>query len=339
METSEHLSNKVVMVTGGTGSFGNQIVSQLVKMNLKKIIIVSRDEKKQFDMMNRFPSFQKLINFEIGDVRDYRRILELMKGVDVVYHAAALKQVPHCESNPYEAVKTNIIGAENIRMAAISSNVETVVSVSTDKAVKPVNAMGMTKALQEKILLQEGNDAFETRFVCVRYGNVLGSRGSVVPFFRDLIKMGKPIPITHQEMTRFLLTLPEAITLVFKATTDSKTGELWVRKMPACKITDLAEILGRRVGGRRDYPIFIAGVRPGEKIHEVLVSEEEMRRSTELDEYFLIHPHRSAGDARPNDSMNEYTSQNTKQMTKNELEDMLGKNNWLSPDEPPHIVE
>ena len=330
MDIGALLKGKRVLVTGGTGSFGNQIVSSLVKMSVTEIVIASRDEKKHHDMACRFRDEANLLRFELADVRDYRRMKEVMSGIDVVYHAAALKQVPHCESYPFEAVKTNANGAENIRQAAISEGVDTVVAVSTDKAVKPVNVMGMTKALQERIFLQESNRRrSSTRFVCVRYGNVLGSRGSVVPYFAHLARHGKPLPVTHPEMTRFILTLSEAISLVFDATVLGKSGELFVRKMPAFRIVELAEIVGRRIGGRADYPVETIGVRPGEKIHEVLVSEEEMSRTEEGVDCYIVKPVR-LGDSVGAASTAEYTSANTKMLTPRELEDVLERDGWFS---------
>lgn len=281
------IKGKRILVTGGTGSFGHQIADTLLTLGPAEIRLFSRDENKQYHMRNEYDS--PLLRYEIGDVRDYERTLQVMKGIDLVFHAAALKHVPQCEEFPLEAVKTNILGAHNVVRAASESGVEAVVAVSTDKAVKPVNAMGMSKALQEKIMLA-ANHYSKTRFVCVRYGNVINSRGSVIPRFIELIRQGKPLPITDVHMTRFLLSLPQAIELVLKAAQEGQGGEIFVKKMPACKITDLAEAVGEEIAKKKNYPTKVVGVRPGEKIHEVLVSEEEMHRAVEVADYFVIHP-------------------------------------------------
>jgi UDP-N-acetylglucosamine 4,6-dehydratase len=328
----ERLKGKRILVTGGTGSFGHQIVRELFKCEPAAISVYSRDEKKQFDMANAYSEYKNLF-FDIGDVRDPDRTHDAMRGIDIVFNAAALKQVPNCEYAPYEAVKTNIIGANNVRRAAIDNGVEIVVSVSTDKAVKPVNVMGMTKAVQERVLLDPSYRGGKTKFTCVRYGNVLGSRGSVVPFFCERIQKGLPLPITNPAMTRFQLTLAESVKLVLWATVEGKCGDLWVRKMPAANIVDLAKALSYGITGREDYPIEVVGTRPGEKIHEVLVSEEEMWRAHELEEYFHIpgwatpeseHGPKKAG-------AHEYSSDITHQMSIEEILDMLKLDGWLDP--------
>jgi len=287
-EIASILGGKRILVTGGTGSFGQEIVRELLMYSPRSISIFSRDEKKQWDMQQAYAGTAEALRFLLGDVRDYARTREAFRGIDVVFHAAALKQVPNCEYAPYEAVQTNVIGAENVRRAAIEEGVETVVAISTDKAVKPVNVMGMSKAIQERIMLHPVNGESGTRFVCVRYGNVLGSRGSVIPLFCEFVTKGKPIPITHPDMTRFQLTLRQAVQLVLWAAVKGESGDLWVRKMPSARICDLARVLGRGLTGRRDYPQEIVGTRPGEKMHEVLVSEEEMWRATEFEEHFQI---------------------------------------------------
>ena len=247
------------------------------------------DEEKHYLLRK---SWRKdLLQFAVGDVRDFERVMEVSRGVDVVFHAAALKQVPMCEFHPYEAVKTNIFGANNVRLAAIRNNVKRVVAISTDKAVKPVNAMGMTKSIQEKIMLSSEETTFETQFACVRYGNVIGSRGSVIPLFKDKIKRGEPLTVTEGGMTRFLLTLKDAIDLVFYAAARTKEREIFVKKAPACYIMDLAKTLSKQLTGKNNYPVKEVPMRPGEKIHEVLVSEEEMPRAREEEEHFIIYPH------------------------------------------------
>lgn len=324
------MKDKNILITGGTGSFGHQIVSQLIEtVKPNRIVIFSRDEKKQYDMQNEFEGQNDLIEFIIGDVRDYARIYEATKNIDVVYHAAALKQVPNCEFHPFEAVKTNILGAENVRRAAIENDVDVVVAVSTDKAVKPINAMGMTKAIQERIMLNGTNEKWNTKFICVRYGNVIGSRGSVIPFFKQRIEEGKFLPITSYEMTRFLLRLEEAIDLVFKATIEGETGQLFVKKMPACYITELAKVMSKAITKNEDYQIKDVGIRPGEKIHEVLVSEEEMRRAVETETHYVIHPFGKLEKPHLMSDLKEYASNNTKMLNEDEIVSLLKQDGWV----------
>jgi len=329
MKLGSYLKGKRILITGGTGSFGHQIVSRLVEFDPDKIIIFSRDEEKQYRMQNELEDNKDLLEFVIGDVRNFDRICEAMKGVNIVYHAAALKQVPNCEYHPFEAVQTNVIGAENVRRSAIENSVDVVVSISTDKAVKPVNTMGMTKALQERIMLCKSSEKVATRFVCVRYGNVIGSRGSVIPYFKQRILDGKFLPITDKNMTRFLITLPEAIDLVFKATMKAETMQLFVKKMPACKLLDLARVMGKSLSGRDDYPVRIVGIRPGEKIHEVLVSEEEMRRVVESRTHYVIYPYGKLNKAQLISNLREYTSDVTHLLDENELGELLRQERWL----------
>ncbi len=314
------LQDKTVLVTGGTGSFGRHIAKALLDTPVRSIRIISRDEDLQHQMASTYDDSR--LRFMIGDVRDVDRMRESMRGVDYVFHAAALKQVPDCEMHPYEAVKTNVIGANNVKMAADAENVEAVVFVSTDKAVKPVNAMGMSKALQEKILLSPESDG--TRICGVRYGNVVGSRGSVIPLFADLKKHGKALTVTHPDMTRFLLTLDDAIQLVFKALADGRPRELFVMKRPACRILELAEVISE---GR--VPVEIGAVRPGEKIHETLVQEEEMRRSMEDKEFYRICPPGSKGVPKLASKYDEYTSENTERIGKQGLASLLRREGWL----------
>jgi UDP-glucose 4-epimerase len=319
---------KRILVTGGTGSFGHQIISELLTLSAGQIVVYSRDEKKQYDMQDQYAGESRL-RFVIGDVRDFGALMQAMRGVDIVYHAAALKQVPNCERYPMEAVLTNVVGAENIRRAAIAHEVSMVVSVSTDKAVKPVNVMGMTKALSEKVLLAEGAEEGPTRFVMVRYGNVIGSRGSVVPLFRQRIVDNRPLPVTNPEMTRFLLTLPEAIDLVFHATVHGRGGHLYVRRMPACTVLGLAQAMAKCCAGSPDYPIQISGVRPGEKIHETLVSEEEMIRAEESPWYYDIHPVGTlVGVERRASGFSEYRSDNTERISEAALILLLVRGGW-----------
>ncbi|MFH1036592.1 MAG: polysaccharide biosynthesis protein, partial [Patescibacteria group bacterium] len=244
MNIQEYVKNKIILVTGGTGSFGYYIISALLKFSPKKIIVFSNDEDQQYHARDHFKEYGELLEFMFGDVRNYHRVLEATKDVNIIYHAAALKHVPMGENHPFEVVETNVIGAENVRRAAIENKVDVVVAISTDKAVKPVNVMGMTKAIQERILLNPSNGKHHTKFICVRYGNVIGSRGSVIPFFKEKIKKGEFLPITSFKMTRFMLRLEEAMDLVFKATAEGESGQLFVKKMPACYIIDLAKAMG-----------------------------------------------------------------------------------------------
>lgn len=329
--SKKYFEGKDILVTGGTGSFGHQIVSRLSEMKPNRIVIFSRDEKKQYDMQIQFEG-NDFLEFIVGDVRDYDRIYQATREIDIIYHAAALKQVPSCEFHPMEAVKTNILGAENTKKAAIENGVDIVVAISTDKAVKPVNVMGMTKAIQEKIMLHQSSieDEVNTKFICVRYGNVIGSRGSVIPLFKERIRENKFLPVTNFEMTRFLLTLDDAIDLVFKTTVEGGNRQLFIKKMPACKIRDLAEAMSEAITGRRDYPIKEVGIRPGEKIHEVLVSEEEMRRAVETDTHYTIYPHGELKEPKLiNKTIKEYTSNNTTMFSKEEIVSLLRKEGWV----------
>lgn len=285
------ITDKTILITGGTGSFGTTVVSHLLDLSPKRIIIFSRDEKKQFDMRNSFSD--KRLKFVIGDVRDRESVAAAMEGVDYVFHAAALKQVPSCEFFPLEAVKTNIIGAENVLRVAIAAGVARVVILSTDKAAYPINVMGMTKALMEKTMVALSREAEEkgnhTTVICgVRYGNVLYSRGSVLPYFVDLIKQGKPLTVTDPRMTRFLLPLANAVDLVFHALADGQNGHIYVRKAPACTIETLAKAVIKIFGYRKGF--VEVGVRAGEKLHETLVTAEELFRVKDQGDYFDIPP-------------------------------------------------
>ena len=328
MNHQEYFKNKNILVTGGTGSFGHYIISELVKFKPKKIVVFSNDEDQQYHTQNKFKECGGVLEFMLGDVRNYPRINEAMAGIDIVYHAAAIKHVPMTESHPFEAVETNIIGAENVRRSSIENGVEVIVAISTDKAVKPVNVMGMTKAIQERIMLNPANGKHKTKFICVRYGNVIGSRGSVIPYFKERIEKGKFLPVTSQEMTRFLLRLKEAISLVFKATIEGETGQLFVKKMPACYIRDLAKTMAKAITGREDYPIKEVGVRPGEKIHEVLVSEEEMHRIVETENHYIIYPYGKLEKPRLLRDLKEYTSNNTKLLNEEEITLLLKEEKW-----------
>ena len=287
------LSGKRLLITGGTGSLGQVLVRRLLAGELgqpAKIIVFSRDEAKQHAMRVAhmrapqatdeiiFRNFRELLEFRIGDVRDLHSLASVLRGADVVFNAAALKQVPTCEYFPFEAVRTNVGGPENI-VTAIQEHelpVETVVGISTDKACKPVNVMGMTKAIQERVFIQANMRCPETRFVCVRYGNVLASRGSVIPLFRDQIRGGGPVTITTEDMTRFLLSLDDAVDTIFAALHSAAPGETYIPRVPSARMTDVAKVMV----GDRDIETIVTGIRPGEKVHEILVSEEEGHRTT-----------------------------------------------------------
>jgi len=326
-----NLNNQTVLVTGGTGSFGNKVAKYMQGLSPKKIIIYSRDEKKQYEMQKHHPDYQ----YMIGDVRDKDRLFQACKGVDFIFHAAALKHVPACENYPYEAVKTNIIGSHNICEAAIYNEVKKVVALSTDKAVKPINAMGLSKSMMEKIVCSQNQLPIETVFCAVRYGNVMGSRGSVIPFFKQLITEKKPLTITDDKMTRFMMTLSESVELVLYAMTNAKGGEVFVKKAPACLVTDLAKAMIKKYGDGNLSNVKTVGIRPGEKIDEVLVNEYEIRRSLESDNFFVIYP--EYGKYQENHSYPsgyEYTSANTKQLASYEsiagLLDQMGEDTYYS---------
>jgi len=277
--------DKIILLTGGTGSFGQKFTEiMLEKYNPKVIRIFSRDELKQWEMHKKFNN-DKQLRFFLGDIRDKDRLDRSMDDVDIVFHAAALKQVPACEYNPFEAVKTNIFGAQNIIDTAINHNVKKVIALSTDKAVSPVNLYGATKLCMEKLFIAANAYAGkrDTRMSCVRYGNVVGSRGSVIPLFKEQKNRGK-ITITHRAMTRFWLTLAQGVEFVIKCTELMSGGEVFVPKIPSMKIVDLAEAIAPGCN------IEITGIRPGEKLHECLVTEDEARHTKEFDELFIIEP-------------------------------------------------
>ena len=297
------LEGKRILVTGGTGSLGQTLINRLLSGEMgkpAKITVFSRDEAKQHYMrleyLHReaatddiiYQNSKQLLNFRIGDVRDHSSLLSAMREADVVFHAAALKQVPSCEYFPYEAVLTNIVGAVNITKAVRENDlpVANVIGISTDKACKPINVMGMTKALQERVLIEANRDCHKTDFLCVRYGNVIASRGSIIPLFVEQIKNDRPITITLPEMTRFLLSLDKAVDTVFAALTKGKRGETFVPKVTSAKIVDVA----RALLGTKELPIEFTGIRPGEKVHEIMVSEEECFRTSEIDGYYKILP-------------------------------------------------
>lgn len=313
------IKNKVFLITGGTGSFGHQMISKLVRMPVKRIICFSRDEKKQDDMKKEFAEFSSLIKYVIGDTKDYTSIYNALEGVDYVFHAAALKQVPSCEDNVFEAIKTNIIGSQNVMRAATERKVQKVVCLSTDKAVQPINAMGMTKALMEKLAF---NQHSETQFVVTRYGNVMGSRGSVIPLFRKQLQENKCLTITDGNMTRFLMSLEEAINLVLSAFRHGIDNDLFIYKAPACTINDLAQAIIKE-SGLTDVEIKVIGNRGGEKMHETLITSEELlyQASEESPDFIIVNKKDATGvfsTPRP-----DFTSENTRRLTVDELVEIL----------------
>ncbi len=288
------LNGKTILITGGTGSFGKKFCEYIFKnYKVKKIIIFSRDEYKHYQMSKIFPQGKYPIRYFLGDIRDKDRLYRAFEGVDIVVHAAALKHVPICEYNPFEAVKTNIIGAQNIVEAAIDKGVKKVVALSTDKAVSPINLYGATKLVMEKIFIS-GNvyvGEKETKFSVVRYGNVIGSRGSVIPFFISLLKQGvKELPITDKRMTRFWISLEEGIKLVLHAIKEAEGGEIFIPKIPSCRIVDLAKAL-IEMFEKKDVTLKEVGIRPGEKLHETLINEEESRYTLENKDKYIILPY------------------------------------------------
>lgn len=279
--------DRVLLITGGTGSFGKAVLKRFLRSNLREIRIFSRDEKKQDDLRKVY-SDPKL-KFYIGDVREPRSVAAAMRGVDYCFHAAALKQVPSCEFYPMEAVRTNVLGTENVLEAAVAANVRRIVCLSTDKAVYPVNAMGMSKAMMEKVMVAVSRNLTDTVICGTRYGNVMASRGSVIPLFVEQIAAGKPITITDPAMTRFMMTLDESVELVLYAFTHGNNGDIFVQKAPAAKVAVLAQAL-REIMGRPSHPILEIGTRHGEKLHETLLSREEMSHAEDRGDYYRIPP-------------------------------------------------
>ncbi|OFS87266.1 UDP-glucose 4-epimerase [Oligella sp. HMSC05A10] len=280
---------KILLITGGTGSFGNAVLKRFLQSDIAEIRIFSRDEKKQDDLRKRFPNPK--LKFYIGDVRDYMSVLNATRGVDYIFHAAALKQVPSCEFHPMEAVKTNILGTENVLEAAIQNEVKRVVCLSTDKAVYPINAMGISKAMMEKVMVAKSRNVDENKtIICgTRYGNVMASRGSVIPLFVEQIRAGQPLTITDPTMTRFMMTLADAVDLVLYAFEHGNNGDLFVQKAPAATVETLARALTEIVG-KPEHPINIIGTRHGEKLYEALLSREEMLSAEDMGDYYRVPP-------------------------------------------------
>ena len=283
--------NKTLLITGGTGSFGNAVLNRFLATDIAEIRVFSRDEKKQDDMRHEFqaklPEAAGKIKFCIGDVRDLASVKSAMVGVDYVFHAAALKQVPSCEFFPMEAVRTNVIGTDNVLTAAIEAGVESVICLSTDKAAYPINAMGITKALEEKVAVAKSRTSGQTRICCTRYGNVMCSRGSVIPLWIDQIKNGQPITVTEPSMTRFIMSLEEAVDLVLFAFEHGQNGDLFIQKAPACTIQTQAEAVCELFGGKKE-DIRVIGIRHGEKLYETLLTNEECAKAEDMGDFYRV---------------------------------------------------
>ncbi len=323
-------TNKSLLVTGGTGSFGNAVMRRFLESDLREVRIFSRDEKKQDEMRKKYQNPK--LKFYIGDVRDHNSVLNVMRGVDLVFHAAALKQVPSCEFHPMEAVKTNVLGTENVLEAAVLCGVERVICLSTDKAVYPINAMGISKAMMEKVVVAKSRVSSSTVIVATRYGNVMASRGSVIPLFVDQIRAGQPITITDPNMTRFMMTLDDAVDLVIFAFQNGRPGEIFVQKAPAATIATLARSLTVLLGVP-EHPINVIGTRHGEKLYEALLSREEVVAAEDLGDYFRVPPDLrdlnyskfvEEGEVELSDAV-EYTSHNTVRLDEKGMQSLLMK--------------
>ena len=327
-------AGKTLMITGGTGSFGNAVLNRFLKTDIGKIRVFSRDEKKQDDMRHEFqvkmPEVADKIEFYIGDVRDYDAVKRACKGVDYIFHAAALKQVPSCEFFPMEAVRTNIIGTDNVLMAAIDEGVDSVICLSTDKAAYPVNAMGTSKAMEEKVAVARARYSGKTKICCTRYGNVMCSRGSVIPLWIDQIKQGSPITLTDGSMTRFIMSLDEAVDLVLFAFENGENGDILVQKAPACTIQTQAEAVCELFGGDKSA-IKTIGIRHGEKMYETLLTNEECAHAIDMGNFYRVpcdgrglnyDKYFSKGDEQRN-TLTEFNSNNTKLLTLEETKEKI----------------
>lgn len=327
--------NKVLMITGGTGSFGNTVLKRFLSTDVREIRIFSRDEKKQEDM--RIALNNSKLKFYIGDVRDYDSVYQAMRGVDYVFHAAALKQVPSCEFYPMEAVRTNVVGTENVLNAATANGVRRVVVLSTDKAVYPINAMGISKAMAEKLMVAKSRMQSETEtvFCATRYGNVMASRGSVIPLFVSQLKEGKPLTVTDPNMTRFLMSLEDSVDLVLYAYEHGRQGDIFVQKAPASTVADLAQALKELFGG--DSAVRIIGTRHGEKLYESLISREEMVHAQDMGGYYCIPADNrdlnyakyfSEGEEKIS-HQEDYTSHNTERLNVEQVKKLLLKLDFI----------
>ena len=320
--------NKILLISGGTGSFGSTVLRRFLTTDIKEIRIFSRDELKQDDMRKYYNNDK--LKFYIGDVRDRNSIDDAMRGVDYVFHAAALKQVPSCEFYPIQAVKTNIIGTENLLNSAIAAGVKKVIALSTDKAVYPINAMGISKAMMERVIVAKGRNVKDTMIACTRYGNVMASRGSVIPLFIDQIRNGKPITITDPNMTRFMMNLDDAVDLVLFAFENGESGDIFVQKSPAATVELLANTM-KNILGKPNHEVKTIGTRHGEKLYETLLTKEEMVKAVDMGEYYRIPA--DTRDLNYNQffeegeevitEAHEYHSHNTHRLNKDELTELL----------------
>ena len=328
-------TGKTLMITGGTGSFGNAVLNRFLQTDIEEIRIFSRDEKKQDDMRHEYqakmPEVADKIKFYIGDVRDLNSVRSAMYGVDYIFHAAALKQVPSCEFFPMEAVRTNVIGTDNVLTAAIEEGVESVICLS-DKAAYPINAMGITKAIEEKVAVAKSRNSGKTKICCTRYGNVMCSRGSVIPLWIDQIKAGNPITVTEPSMTRFIMSLEEAVDLVLFAFEKGENGDLLIMKAPACTIQTQAEAVCELFGGKKE-DIKVIGIRHGEKMYETLLTNEECAKAIDLGGFYRVPADNRGlnydkyfkdGDAKRN-TLTEFNSNNTKLLNLEETKATIAK--------------
>ncbi len=333
-------SGKTLMITGGTGSFGNAVLNRFLKTDIGEIRIFSRDEKKQDDMRHEFqakmPEAADKIQFYIGDVRDLQSVKNAMHGVDYIFHAAALKQVPSCEFFPLEAVKTNVLGTENVLTAAIDEGVETVICLSTDKAAYPVNAMGTSKAMMEKVIVAKSRTTKKTKICCTRYGNVMCSRGSVIPLWIDQIRNGSPITITDGSMTRFIMSLDEAVDLVLFAFEHGTAGDILVQKAPACTIQTQAEAVCELFGGDKNN-IKVIGIRHGEKMYETLLTNEECAHAIDMGNFYRVpcdsrglnyDKYFISGDSERN-TLTEFNSNNTQLLTLEQTKEKIASLQYI----------
>ena len=333
-------TGKTLMITGGTGSFGNAVLNRFLKTDIGEIRIFSRDETKQDDMRHDFqakmPEVADKIKFYIGDVRDLQSVKGAMHGVDYIFHAAALKQVPSCEFFPMEAVRTNVIGTDNVLTAAIEEGVECVICLSTDKAAYPINAMGITKAIEEKVSVAKSRMSGKTKICCTRYGNVMCSRGSVIPLWIDQIKSGNPITITEGSMTRFIMSLEEAVDLVLFAFEHGENGDLLIQKAPACTIQTQAEAVCELFGGKKE-DIKVIGIRHGEKMYETLLTNEECAKAVDMGNFYRVpadnrglnyDKYFKEGDEKRN-TLTEFNSNNTRRLNLEETKEKIASLSYI----------
>lgn len=333
-------SNKTLMITGGTGSFGNAVLNRFLSTDISEIRIFSRDEKKQDDMRHEYqakmPDVAHKIKFYIGDVRDLQSVRSSMHGVDYIFHAAALKQVPSCEFFPMEAVRTNVIGTDNVLTAAIEEGVECVICLSTDKAAYPINSMGMSKAIEEKVAIAKSRMSGKTKICCTRYGNVMCSRGSVIPLWIDQIKADNPITVTEPNMTRFIMSLEEAVDLVLFAFEHGENGDLLIKKAPACTIQTQAEAVCELFGGKKEN-IKVIGIRHGEKMYETLLTNEECAKAVDMGDFYRVpadnrglnyDKYFKEGDEARN-TLTEFNSNNTRRLNLQETIDTIAKLEYI----------